>query len=148
MNPLAASALVACGGALGALSRFWVDVFLNKWAGAHLPFATFTSNVTGSFLIGLVAILIGTHAELTAFVMVGVLGGFTTFSTFSLETVRLFEAGRRHAGPNRPTGQRQAENIDQRREDRREQQDNRQKARRPHGVTSPPQTQPQVFSVD
>lgn len=94
MNPLAASALVACGGALGALSRFWVAVVLNKWAGAHLPFATFTSNVTGSFLIGLVAILIGTHAELTAFVMVGVLGGFTTFSTFSLETVRLFEAGR------------------------------------------------------
>ncbi len=94
MNPLAASALVACGGAIGALSRFWVAVALNKLLGAHLPFATLASNVTGSFLIGLVAIVIGTHAELTAFVMVGILGGFTTFSTFSLETVRLFEAGR------------------------------------------------------
>lgn len=94
MNPLAASALVACGGALGALGRFWVAVTLNKLAGTHLPFATLASNLTGSFIIGIVAILVDHRAELAAFVMVGMLGGFTTFSTFSLETVRLFEAGR------------------------------------------------------
>ena len=94
MNPLAASALVACGGAVGALSRFWVAVALNKWLGAHLPFATLATNISGSFLIGVAAILIGAHAGLAAFAMVGILGGFTTFSTFSLETVRLFEAGR------------------------------------------------------
>lgn len=94
MNPLAASALVACGGALGALGRFWVAVVLNKVAGTHLPFATLASNLTGSFLIGVMAMLIGHRAELAAFVMVGILGGFTTFSTFSLETVRLVQAGR------------------------------------------------------
>lgn len=94
MNPVATSILVAAGGAIGATSRFWVAVILNELAGRHLPFATFATNIVGSFLIGFAALAIGHHAGLTAFVMVGILGGFTTFSTFSLETVRLFEAGR------------------------------------------------------
>jgi len=94
VNPYLVSAFVACGGAVGALSRFWLSVGLSALAGKHLPFATFTVNVAGSFLIGIAAMTIGRHAGLTAFAIVGILGGFTTFSTFSLETVRLMEDGR------------------------------------------------------
>ncbi|MEM8665664.1 MAG: fluoride efflux transporter CrcB [Pseudomonadota bacterium] len=94
MNALSASALVALGGAIGALMRFWLAVGVVGWLGAHLPFATFITNVTGSFIIGAASVLIGGNPPVVAFLITGVLGGFTTFSTFSLETVRLLEAGR------------------------------------------------------
>ncbi len=93
-SPVITGLLVALGGAVGASMRFWLSVVLAEIAGTHLPFATFTANVVGSFTIGVFAVLIGTNPMLTAFAMVGVLGGFTTFSSFSLETVRLLEDGR------------------------------------------------------
>ena len=98
MTPLMASALVAGGGAIGALGRFWVAVLLAATAGTHLPFATFVVNVVGSFMIGLAAVLIGTSLPMKAFFITGILGGFTTFSTFSLETVELMSGGRVAAG--------------------------------------------------
>lgn len=94
MNALSASVLVALGGAIGALMRFWLSAFVVGWLGAHLPFATFVANASGSFAIGVASVLIGLNPPVAAFVLSGVLGGFTTFSTFSLETVRLLEAGR------------------------------------------------------
>ncbi|WMS42807.1 fluoride efflux transporter CrcB [Acuticoccus sp. MNP-M23] len=94
ISPIAIGLLVALGGAIGASMRFWLSVTLAEFLGTHLPAATFTVNVAGSFIIGLFAILIGGNQTLTAFAMTGILGGFTTFSTFSLETVRLLEEGR------------------------------------------------------
>ncbi|MEM9221125.1 MAG: CrcB family protein [Pseudomonadota bacterium] len=94
MNPWLASALVALGGALGALMRFWLAVLVVGYLGRHLPFATFITNVAGSAAIGVSSVLFGGNQVMTAFVISGVLGGFTTFSTFSIETVRLFEQGR------------------------------------------------------
>lgn len=90
--------LVAIGGALGALSRYVVTVAGIAIAGSQYPFGTLVTNVFGSFAMGL---LIGggmTHftltPELRAFMAVGFLGAFTTFSTFSLDAVTLFERDR------------------------------------------------------
>lgn len=94
MSPAVASLCVALGGALGALGRFWANIVISGLAGASLPYATFAVNVVGSFLIGVLATLLSGRLALTAFVVTGALGGFTTFSTFSIETVRLIESGR------------------------------------------------------
>ncbi len=87
-------ALIAAGGACGAVARF-AAVNLSAHAGVPLPWGTFAVNLAGCFAIGLV---MGHWAETEwfrtygrAFVVVGLLGGFTTFSAFSLETVLLVE---------------------------------------------------------
>ena len=83
------------GGGLGAVLRFalWVD----ERAPVAFPWGTLAVNVSGCFLIGLVATLADEHRLLTPlarlFLVAGVLGGFTTFSTFGLETWRLAEEG-------------------------------------------------------
>lgn len=88
------SLLVAAGGAAGALSRFWVGVAAVAAFGPAWPVGTLLVNVVGSFLIGAVATAAWGSAPLKAGVITGFLGGFTTFSAFSLETVRLVEGGR------------------------------------------------------
>jgi CrcB protein len=91
---------VALGSALGGTARWLAGEALHDWAGTGFPWATLFVNVTGSFLIGLYAALAGPDGRLLAgprqrqFVMTGICGGYTTFSIFSLETVRLVEAGR------------------------------------------------------
>lgn len=85
---------VALGGALGSVLRFWLAGFVEHRAGA--PFwGTLAVNVVGSFLIGLLGNLRANGpTEITRYLfMVGVLGGFTTFSTFSLQTVELLQEG-------------------------------------------------------
>jgi len=87
---------VAFGGALGASLRFLAGVGLLRLFG-HTPFpiAILTVNVLGSFLMG-IFVVFAAHRGLThlsPFVMTGVLGGFTTFSAFSLEAVTLYERG-------------------------------------------------------
>jgi CrcB protein len=83
---------VALGGALGAAGRYGLSLWLAR--GAAWPWATFTINVLGSFLIGL---LVGwtaardSHEPWRLFLGVGVLGGFTTFSAYSLETAQMIE---------------------------------------------------------
>ncbi|MBA4179435.1 MAG: fluoride efflux transporter CrcB [Anaerolinea sp.] len=90
-------ALVIAGGGLGSALRYLVGSVVASHAGSGFPWGTFAINVAGSFLIGIIATLadepgsVGPSARV--FLVVGVLGGFTTFSAFSLETVRLLEDG-------------------------------------------------------
>lgn len=84
------------GGALGSALRYGLAVWMQGWTGLGFPWWTFTANVLGSLGIGLVmgaflAGRIGEEARL--FLAVGVLGGFTTFSSFSYETLALLQKG-------------------------------------------------------
>ncbi len=100
MDPstLQASLAVAVGGALGSLARYWLGLLV---AGGALPWATIAANVSGSLLISLVAGAAGAGSPRPAlgetarlFLTVGFCGGYTTFSSFSLQTVQLAQAGR------------------------------------------------------
>ena len=90
---------IAAGGALGTLARFGINQAIIGRTGELSPWGTLVINVTGSFVIGLFAALTGPGGRVVAspdlrlFVLVGVCGGFTTFSSFSLQTLALFEAG-------------------------------------------------------
>ncbi|MGZ6388395.1 MAG: fluoride efflux transporter CrcB [Ktedonobacterales bacterium] len=88
--------LVALGGALGASTRYLLGMWIQTRVGPDFPWGTFVINVTGSFLIGIVLGLVnaGTlSAEARLFLAVGVLGGYTTFSSFSFETLELLGDG-------------------------------------------------------
>ena len=88
--------LVAAGGAIGAAARYLSGLWIAARFGAGFPWGTFFVNVTGSFLIGIVLVLVerGTlPAEARLFVAVGVCGGYTTFSSFSFETLQLLNVG-------------------------------------------------------
>ena len=88
--------LVALGGAIGASLRYLSGVVVLRLTGvSDFPLAIITVNVIGSFLMG-VFVVLAAHRGLThlsPFAMTGILGGFTTFSAFSLETVTLMERG-------------------------------------------------------
>ena len=88
---------IAAGGAMGAVARHYVGVFALKWLGAGFPFGTLTVNIVGSFLMGMLITLMALKwnvgNELRAFLTVGLLGGFTTFSAFSLDFATLVERG-------------------------------------------------------
>ena len=90
---------VALGGALGSVARYAVALGAARWLGAAFPWGTLIVNVTGSFAIGLLAALVAADGrpalgnDARAFVIVGILGGFTTFSAFSLETLTLARSG-------------------------------------------------------
>jgi CrcB protein len=90
---------VAAGGALGSVARFWLAAAMTALTGPRFPWGTLLINVLGSFVIGLIAALtltpgrIGLHPDLRIFLMVGVCGGFTTFSAFSLQTLELLQTG-------------------------------------------------------
>ncbi len=90
-------AAIAAGGALGAVGRHFVAAQVGLWAGHGFPFGTLAVNVIGSFAMGLLvelgALVWQPAPELRAFLTVGLLGAFTTFSTFSLDTVLLYERG-------------------------------------------------------
>lgn len=90
-------ALVAAGGAIGSVFRYLVGVLSVRLAGLNFPWGTLAVNVVGSFLIGLLVELVARRLnasmEMRLFLVTGVLGGFTTFSSFSLDAVTLFERG-------------------------------------------------------
>jgi CrcB protein len=89
--------LVAFGGAIGCVARYFVNVWSVRLAGTGFPWGTLSVNLVGSFAIGLLAELIARRFnasnELRLFLITGILGGFTTFSAFSLDTISLFERG-------------------------------------------------------
>jgi CrcB protein len=87
---------VALGGAIGSMGRYWLTVALVRYPPHWLPLGTVSVNVIGSFIIGLLWVYLQQRSEsefIRLFVAVGILGGFTTFSTFSLETVYFLSAG-------------------------------------------------------
>ena len=88
---------VAVGGAIGAVGRYLAMGAIGRWLGTDFPYATLIVNVMGSLCMGLLvaylARLSGVSHEVRAFLAVGVLGAFTTFSAFSLDVVILMERG-------------------------------------------------------
>jgi CrcB protein len=88
---------IAAGGALGAVSRHYVAGQVLRAVGPGFPYGTMLVNVLGSLLMGLMitafAVKFETSNELRGFLTVGLLGGFTTFSTYSLEAALLIERG-------------------------------------------------------
>lgn len=93
--------LVSLAGGLGAAARFALDSLLTARTGSALPWGTVTVNLTGSFVLGLLTGLAGQHVlpeDVATVLGAGFLGGYTTFSTASLETVRLLQEGRTTAG--------------------------------------------------
>jgi fluoride exporter len=87
--------LVALGGAVGSVARFALSGFVANHFGTTFPWGTFLINVTGSFIIGFYATLTGPEGRVFAsgnsrqFFMTGICGGYTTFSSFSLQTLNL-----------------------------------------------------------
>jgi CrcB protein len=91
-------AVLSLGGVLGVNARYWLGVVINRWVGSQFPWATFTINVTGSFAIGLCTVVLARwlpHPHARLLVVVGFLGGYTTFSSYSLESLALWERGER-----------------------------------------------------
>lgn len=86
---------VALGGAIGAALRYMVGLTVMRFWAGHFPVATLSVNVVGSFLMGVVVVYLAKQnlGHWGPFLMTGVLGGFTTFSAFSLEAYTLFERG-------------------------------------------------------
>ena len=88
---------IACGGALGAVSRFGLQQWISTLYNGRFPVAIFLANSLGSLCLGLVYVLITEKGMLPEtwrpFIMIGLLGAFTTFSTFSLDSLRLMEQG-------------------------------------------------------
>jgi len=88
---------VAAGGAIGAVARYLVMSATGALMGSSFPWSTLAVNVIGSFILGALveamALIWSVGLELRAFLVVGVLGAFTTFSTFSLDVVVLYERG-------------------------------------------------------
>lgn len=87
---------VALGGSLGAVARFWVVQQMNRLQGGQFPWGTFSVNVIGSFIIGLAFVFFairytGLPGIWRSFLVVGLLGAFTTFSTFALEGLVLIQ---------------------------------------------------------
>ena len=85
---------VFIGGGVGSVFRFWVSSLVQKTAQSHIPYGTLTVNVVGSFLIGFIIAYIESRSTEFPFwrqlLIIGFLGGFTTFSSFSYDTLSLF----------------------------------------------------------
>ena len=92
--------LLFVGGGIGTIFRYQISGLIHDQLGSAFPWGTFVVNMTGCVLIGLLATLADERGMLGSptrlFLMVGVTGGYTTFSTFSLETFKLYHSGMAH----------------------------------------------------
>ncbi len=99
MREFVATLWIALGGALGSVARYWVGIAVAEIAGFAFPWGTLLINILGSFVIGYFGTLTipdgprPASEHMRLFVMVGICGGFTTFSAFSLQTVDLLRFG-------------------------------------------------------
>lgn len=88
---------IGIAGAAGALARYAIDGLVSKRTGGGFPWGTLAVNVTGSFLLGLLFVLLAERYMVAPWIrsslLIGFIGAYTTFSTLSLETFRLFEDG-------------------------------------------------------
>ena len=90
---------IAIGSALGGIARYWCSGMAARWIGESFPWGTIFVNISGSFIIGFFATLTGPDGRIFAgttvrqFVMIGLCGGYTTFSSFSLQTLYLMDDG-------------------------------------------------------
>jgi CrcB protein len=97
--PLHAYLLVAFGSGLGGAARLWLSTLVSRGAGTVFPWGTLVVNVLGCLVVGILAALfepaspLHVRQDLRVMLVVGVLGGFTTFSAFSLETLLLLQRG-------------------------------------------------------
>jgi len=87
--------IVALGGAIGSSARYLVNITLPRLLGHGFPYATMAVNILGSFLMGVLVVVLAMKGgnRFAPFLMTGILGGFTTFSAFSLDAARLIETG-------------------------------------------------------
>jgi CrcB protein len=91
--------LVGLGGALGGAARFWISGLVAQRYGETFPLGTLVVNITGSFLVGVFAALTAPDGRwlvspsVRQFLMIGICGGYTTFSSFSLQTLTLAQEG-------------------------------------------------------
>lgn len=88
--------VISIGGAIGAVLRYFASLYFAKSMGSSFPWGTLLINMSGSLGLGIVygvALNIPIHPQLKAFITIGLLGAFTTFSTFSLETVVMLREG-------------------------------------------------------
>lgn len=89
--------LIALGGALGSAARYYVMSLVSHGFGKNFPYGTLCVNILGSFIMGVMIVafarLLSVSQPVQAMLTVGFLGGFTTFSTFSLDTIVLIERG-------------------------------------------------------
>jgi len=92
---------VALGGALGSVARFWCNGLVSEKVGAPFPWGTLVVNVAGSFVIGFLGAVAAPEGRMssenraftTHFLMIGICGGYTTFSSFSLQPLNLLRDG-------------------------------------------------------
>jgi len=90
--------LIFIGAGLGGVLRFWISNGVYYLLGRQFPYGTLVVNTTGSFLMGVLFVLLverfnGSGPQLRSLLLIGFLGGYTTFSSFSIETLNLFESG-------------------------------------------------------
>jgi len=88
---------IALGGSLGAISRYWVSNATYSWLGNNFPYGTLMVNLTGSLVMGFLTVVLiqrfDVSDEVRLGLIVGLLGSFTTFSTFSMDTIHWIETG-------------------------------------------------------